>query len=110
MKTLDDYAADLPTTLAVRESVPDSASDCSDVDEPKLIARPQVAGPSSASSASRGLAGGRTGFQLKPHSIVKAVAPQLGSSGSEQTSSPEDQYYAVQWYVYLSARYNRPMS
>lgn len=97
MKTLDDYAADLPHTLPVHDSVPDSCDDDSDIDEPKAIGKPAAPAPTSVSSASRGLPQKKAGFQLKPHSIVKAPVPQQASSGSEQTSSPEDQYYAVQW-------------
>ena len=92
MRTLDDYAADLPTTRPPRDTVPDSSSDCSDIDEPKEISKPALPSTSAASS-SRTPGRSGLGFQLKPHSIVKS----LPSSSGEKTSSPEDQYYAVQW-------------
>lgn len=109
MKSLDDYMADLPPTYAENhgDGIADSSSDASDIDEPKAItetpSRPGGRGGVQLAGSSRPGA-----YQARPHSMINPgikrnsllQVPQ--SQIKEQSSSPEDLYYAVQWCVVRS--------
>lgn len=122
MRTLDDYADELPDTLPLddlADGVPDSASEDSDIDEPMPLDAPPahesaaIAGPSRLAHGLPTHGGATTpaarGQQVRPNSIInraQAAGPPAarveamampGSSGTDVSSSPDDLYYAVQW-------------